>query len=82
MKKSCEITYKGELLELEGDYYEGCPGDRDTPPDSASFEINTIKYKGVDVTSLIESIKDELFGKFEQLAFDAFDNEIGEYDGD
>jgi hypothetical protein len=79
MKKSCTITYKGEELEIEGTYHKGFSGDRDTPPDSPSFEIETVKYKGVDVTSLIDAIKDEVYGEFEKLCFEEFDNQIDEY---
>lgn len=43
MKKDVTIDFRGVELNVTGDYYKGTFGDRETPPESAEFEITRIE---------------------------------------
>ena len=50
------IEWEGYYLTVTGEYNRGYPETRETPSESASFEIHSIELEGVDITSLIERI--------------------------
>ena len=56
MKKSVEIIYaETELLIVTG-YYSAarsCSNDRIDPPEEASFEIDEVIFKDVDITKIL-----------------------------
>lgn len=51
--KTVTISYNGEELDILGYYYPYYMGTMEQPPENEDFEIETIIYKGQDVTDLV-----------------------------
>lgn len=77
------IPFNGEELEVDFDYQKPCRGARDSygvplePDDPEAVEINTVMFKGVDITFLLESRFDEI----EEKVFEVL-NEEPDYEPD
>jgi hypothetical protein len=68
--KEVIINLHGVNVVCHGHYYKGLSGDRETPPEGASFDVEMIELNGVDITDLaFASVKQ---GTIERLALDAY----------
>lgn len=62
------ITYKEQVLEVVGVYSPSRPSYKyETPPEDEMFEIETINYKGVDITDLFYELVDDDFELVEAI---------------
>lgn len=60
MDKKISITYKGLDLECAGYFTEEEKGDYYQPSSPAQFTLETIMYKGIDVTDLLYTMDVDL----------------------
>jgi hypothetical protein len=56
--KTATIKYKGQELTCIGYYSASVMGTMEQPPESEGFEIDTIEWRGVDVTDLLVELMD------------------------
>ena len=63
-----ELILNGEEIEVTGTYFKGFEGGYFDYPEPDSFEIETIHFKGVDVTALLE----DWFEHFENQILDLY----------
>jgi hypothetical protein len=64
-KETVDIKFGEQELTVSGIYSPPYFGDRETPPEPATFEVDEVFYKGIDVSPLISELDDELFVKIE-----------------
>ena len=60
------IEYRGQILDINGNLESATPGDYETPPTPASFEVYKIKLGNYDITELIGDDTSEI----EELIFE------------
>ena len=58
--KTHQLSYKGIVINVTGDYYKGSWLDWDTPPEPQEFEIQEITANGLDLTEVFEQDINEI----------------------
>ncbi len=61
MKKNLLLPWNGETLDIKGYYSPAVPAsvDRIDPPQNASFELDSVVYKGVNILNIIPASMQE-----------------------